>query len=75
LVGERLNFQDARVEPAEWNFERGGFKIHATRALTLSAPTVLALQGRYVFHAGRLTAGIGLAAGMEPAAAGAAART
>ena len=75
LVGERLNFQDARVVPAEWNLERGGFDIHATRAIALPMPAVQALQGRYVFHEGRLTAGIGLAAGMAPAAAGAAAET
>jgi 4'-phosphopantetheinyl transferase EntD len=72
LVGERLNFQDARVVPAEWNLERGDFHTHATRAIALPSVDVQALQGRYAFHEGRLTAGVGLAARVELAAAGAA---
>ncbi len=60
LVADRLGFQDARVEPAGWDLERGSFNIHATRAIVLPTPAVLALQGRYVFHEGRLTAGIAL---------------
>lgn len=61
LVGERLSFQDARVEPAGWNLERGGFHIHAARAIALPATDLQALRGGYVFHGGWLTAGIGLA--------------
>jgi 4'-phosphopantetheinyl transferase EntD len=68
LVGERLNFQDARVEPAEWNLGRGGFHIHATRAIALPTADVQALHGRYVFHEGWLTAGMALAAGVDLAA-------
>ncbi|HWG68016.1 MAG TPA: 4'-phosphopantetheinyl transferase superfamily protein [Steroidobacteraceae bacterium] len=60
LVGDRLGFQDARVAPAGWNLERGDIHIHATRAIALPSADVQALQGRYVFHEGRLTAGIAL---------------
>jgi 4'-phosphopantetheinyl transferase EntD len=62
LAGERLGFHDARVEAVEWGASQGVFKIHAMRRIALSERTTLPMQGRYLFHEGYLTAGVGMAA-------------
>jgi 4'-phosphopantetheinyl transferase EntD len=57
LVGERLNFHDATVEPA-WGTARGGFTVHANRALRLAQHAPLPLEGCYLFHEEFVTTGI-----------------
>lgn len=60
LAGERLGFHDVRVEATEWGALAGEFKIHATRSIALSRHATLPLPGRYLFHEGWLTAGVGI---------------
>lgn len=62
LGGERLGFHDARVEAVEWGASQGVFKIHAMRGIALSERVTLPMQGRYLFHEGYVTAGVGIAA-------------
>src|SRR6202030_3208531 len=57
LVGERLNFSDATVEPA-WGPARGVFTIHANRSIALARHGSLPLQGRYLFHEQFVTTGL-----------------
>jgi 4'-phosphopantetheinyl transferase EntD len=57
LVGERLNFNDATVEPA-WGAARGVFTIHANRSIALARHASLPLQGRYLFHEQFVTTGL-----------------
>jgi len=59
---QRLNFHDARVEAPVWGAAGGAFKIHAMRSLAIAAYATLPLQGRYLFHEGFVTAGLGIAA-------------
>ncbi len=61
LVGERLNFHDVRVE-AQCGASGGTFRIHAARSIALHACAALPVQGRYSYHGGLVTAGMGLAA-------------
>jgi 4'-phosphopantetheinyl transferase EntD len=68
LVRERLNFHDARVEAVAWGTSGGAFRIHATRSIALRTRIALPLQGRYVFHEGFVTAGMGLAGAMDSTA-------
>jgi 4'-phosphopantetheinyl transferase EntD len=58
LLGERLGFQDASVEPA-WGFGRGTFAIHVN-SIALPRHASLPLQGRYLFHQQFVTTGIAL---------------
>ncbi|MDP9009936.1 MAG: 4'-phosphopantetheinyl transferase superfamily protein [Pseudomonadota bacterium] len=57
LVGERLNFHDATVEPA-WGAARGMFTIHVNRSIALARHASLPLQGRYLFHEQFVTTGV-----------------
>ena len=57
LVGERLNFNDATVEPA-WGAARGVFAIHANRSIALARHASLPLQGRFLFHENFVTTGL-----------------
>jgi 4'-phosphopantetheinyl transferase EntD len=57
LVGERLTFHDATVEPA-WGGVRGRFCIHANRDLALARYTSLPIEGCYQFHEEFVTTGI-----------------
>jgi 4'-phosphopantetheinyl transferase EntD len=61
LVRERLDFQDVRVEAA-WGAAGGAFLIQATRGIAMSKHTAMPMPGRYLFHEGFVTAGMGLAA-------------
>jgi 4'-phosphopantetheinyl transferase EntD len=61
LAREQLKFRDARIE-AEWGGAGGGFRVHAMRAIAFAAHAALPLEGRYLFRAGLVTAGLGLAA-------------
>jgi 4'-phosphopantetheinyl transferase EntD len=62
LVRERLNFHDVRVEAVGWSASSGAYRIHAIRSIALRTRTALPVQGRYLFHEGLVTAGLGLAA-------------
>jgi 4'-phosphopantetheinyl transferase EntD len=62
LVGERLEFNDVRVEAVAWGAASGAFRIHATRNIALSTHTALPVQGRYTYHEELVTAGISLPA-------------
>jgi 4'-phosphopantetheinyl transferase EntD len=62
LVRERLGFHDVSVGPAPWDASLGAFEIRALRRIAVSARTTLPMQGRYLFHEGFVTAGIGLPA-------------
>jgi 4'-phosphopantetheinyl transferase EntD len=62
LVRERLNFHDVRVEAEAWGASSGAYRIHAIRSIALRTRTALPVQGRYLFHEGLVTAGLGLAA-------------
>jgi 4'-phosphopantetheinyl transferase EntD len=60
LVREHLSFHDVRVEVAAWGASSGAYRIHATRRIALSTRTVLPVPGRYLYHEGFVTAGLGL---------------
>jgi 4'-phosphopantetheinyl transferase EntD len=62
MVGQRLNFHDVNVEAAAWGGSSGAFQVRALRTIAVSARTVLPLEGRYHFHEGLVSAGIGVAA-------------
>jgi 4'-phosphopantetheinyl transferase EntD len=67
LVRERLNFHDAKIEAGGWDGDASRatiqpFKVHPTRSIALRTVATLALQGRYLFHDGFVTAGMSLAA-------------
>jgi 4'-phosphopantetheinyl transferase EntD len=63
LVHERLEFHDVRLEAPAWGASSGGFEIHPTRSLAMAEHAPLPLRGRYLFHEGFVTAGVGVAAG------------
>jgi 4'-phosphopantetheinyl transferase EntD len=63
LVGEDLNFHDARIEAVQWGGSAGVFHVHALRPLALAGHAEPPWAGRYLFHEGFVTIGIGLAAG------------
>jgi 4'-phosphopantetheinyl transferase EntD len=65
-VRQHLNFHDARVEAPAWGAPGGAFKIHAMSSLAIAEYATLPLQGRYLFHEGFVTAGLGLAAALSP---------
>jgi 4'-phosphopantetheinyl transferase EntD len=67
LVREPLNFHDARVEAVAWGASDGAFQIHATRSIRIAKYGALPMQGRYLFHEGFVTAGMGLAAAADSA--------
>jgi 4'-phosphopantetheinyl transferase EntD len=58
LLGERLGFHDASVEPA-WGFGGGTFTIHLN-GIALPRHASLPLKGRYLFHEQFVTTGIAL---------------
>lgn len=62
MVGERLEFQDLVVEPLGWGSSSADFKVHATRRLKFADRAALPLLGRYLFHEGFVSAGIGVPA-------------
>lgn len=62
VVHERLSFQDVSVEAVEWGALGGLFRIHATRSIAMCMHTPMPMQGRYQFHQGFVTAGLGMAA-------------
>ncbi len=59
LVGERLDFHDATVEPM-WGAVRGKFFIHANRDLALARHSSLPIEGCYLFHEEFVTTGIAM---------------
>jgi 4'-phosphopantetheinyl transferase EntD len=61
-VRQRLNFHDARVQAPAWGAPGGAFEIHAMRSLAIAEYALLPLHGRYLFHEGFVTAGLGIAA-------------
>ena len=63
---QRLNFHDARVEAPAWGASDGAFEIHATRSLAIAEYAALPLRGRFLFHEGLVTAGLGWAAAAAP---------
>jgi 4'-phosphopantetheinyl transferase EntD len=63
LTGEPLDFHDARVEAVPQGPSEGMFLVHASRSIVMAGHTALPLQGRYRYHEGFLTAGVGVAAG------------
>jgi 4'-phosphopantetheinyl transferase EntD len=63
---QRLNFHDVRVEAPAWGGSGEVFKIHAMRSLAISKYASLPLQGRYLFHEGLVTAGLGWTAAAVP---------
>jgi enterobactin synthetase component D / holo-[acyl-carrier protein] synthase len=63
---ERLDFHDARVEAPAWAASDGAFEIHATRSLAIAEYAALPLRGRYLFHEGFVTAGLGWIAEAVP---------
>jgi 4'-phosphopantetheinyl transferase EntD len=65
VVRERLDFHDARVEALAWGASAGAFKIHATRKIAIAERATLPMQGRYLFHEGFVTAGMGLTAAAD----------
>jgi 4'-phosphopantetheinyl transferase EntD len=65
-VRQPLDFHDARVEAPAWGAPGAAFKIHAMRSLAIAEYATLPLQGRYLFHEGFVTAGLGLAAALSP---------
>ena len=65
LVRERLDFHDARVEAVAWGASAAAFKIHATRKIAMAERASLPLQGRYLFHEGFVTAGMGITAAAD----------
>jgi 4'-phosphopantetheinyl transferase EntD len=67
MARERLNFHDARVEAVAWGATGGAFRIHATRSIRIAKFSALPMQGRYLYHAGFVTAGMGLAAAADSA--------
>lgn len=62
LTRERLGFLDATVEVAMWPASSGTFDVHATRRIGFADHTVMPVEGRYLFHGKKLTAGIALPA-------------
>jgi 4'-phosphopantetheinyl transferase EntD len=62
VARQRLNFQDVRVEAPAWDGCGGGFEIHALRSLAIAEYATPPLRGRYLFHQGFVTAGLGLTA-------------
>jgi 4'-phosphopantetheinyl transferase EntD len=67
LVRERLNFHDVRVEAEAWGASSGAYRIHATRSIALRRCAALPVQGRYLYHEGFVTTGLGLAAAADSA--------
>jgi 4'-phosphopantetheinyl transferase EntD len=65
-VRQRLNFRDVRVEAPAWGASVGGFEIHPLRSLAIDEYSTMPLQGRYLFHEGFVTAGLGLTAAAAP---------
>ena len=65
-VRQRLNFHDARVEAPVWGAPGGEFRIHAMRSLAIAGYAALPLPGRYLFHEGFVTAGLGLSGAAVP---------
>jgi 4'-phosphopantetheinyl transferase EntD len=63
---QRLNFHDVRVEAPAWGAPGGAFEIHAMRSLAIARYATLPLQGRYLFHEGLVTAGLGWTAAAVP---------
>jgi 4'-phosphopantetheinyl transferase EntD len=61
LVGEAVNFHDVTIEAAQWGGSAGVFRVHALRPLGVARHTEPPWAGRYLFHEGWVTAGIGLA--------------
>jgi 4'-phosphopantetheinyl transferase EntD len=60
LAGERLDFQDVRIEAA-WDAWQGHFWVHASRHLAMAERTAMPMRGRYLFHQGLVSAGLSLA--------------
>lgn len=66
LVRQPLSFHDVRIEALTWGAAEGVFEIHATGNIALSKHARLPVPGRYLFHEGLVTAGVGLAAIESP---------
>jgi 4'-phosphopantetheinyl transferase EntD len=62
VVREPLDFHDVRVDAPAWGTADGAFEIHAMRGVAIAAHATLPLRGRYLFHEGWVTAGMGLVA-------------
>jgi 4'-phosphopantetheinyl transferase EntD len=65
VVRERLDFHDVSVEAVAWDTSDGAFRIRATRSIAIAERATLPMQGRYLFHEGFVTAGMGLAAAAD----------
>ncbi len=63
LAREALNFHDVSIEAVDWGGPAGVFRVQALRPLALARHAPPPWAGRYLFHEGFVTAGIGLAAG------------
>jgi 4'-phosphopantetheinyl transferase EntD len=64
-VGEHLGFHDVSVTVPHWAGRCGEFQINATRTIAMSARAPLPFNGRYLFHEEYVTAGMGLAGGVQ----------
>jgi 4'-phosphopantetheinyl transferase EntD len=62
VVRERLIFADARIDVVRWGNSSGTLEIHATRPVEIARHTDMPLQGHYLFHEGRVSAGVALPA-------------
>jgi 4'-phosphopantetheinyl transferase EntD len=60
VTQEFLGFKDVRVEIPEWNGTQGEFLVHPMRPIGIEAHAPSSLRGRYLFHEGFVTAGMGL---------------
>jgi len=64
LAGEGVGFHDVCIEAPQFGGSSGVFQVHALRPLELARHAAPPWMGRYLFHEGFVTAGIGLAAGL-----------
>jgi len=67
VVGESLNFDDVSIEAVAWGGSEGAFRIRPLRDIAIARSTALPMQGRYLFHEGFVTAGMGFPAAAESA--------
>ncbi len=69
-AGRWIEFQDVEVKLAGVVGQEGAFAIEARGDFSLPISVAARLHGRYRFHEGLVTTGMGLLAGKEPAAEG-----
>ena len=59
LVHDRVGFHDVAVEAPAWDAAGGTFRIDAIGNISTANRAVMPLEGRYLFHEGLVTAGMG----------------